>query len=125
MAYNIKNSKELASLINYTNLNNIITESEMVEFLEKAKECKMEQFHFWKEAKGLGRAPRLRSKQLNKIWGIVKLQNRHLEDKEHVSCLLTMSYGIRKRIAWFLEDLVNVAITTFQKTPPQAIPLLC
>lgn len=36
--YNIKNSKELASLINYTNLNNMITESEMREFLEKAKE---------------------------------------------------------------------------------------
>ena len=36
--YNIKNSKELAKLINYTNLNNIITESEMKEFLEKAKE---------------------------------------------------------------------------------------
>ena len=36
--YNIKNSKELASLINYTNLNNIITESEMKEFLEQAKE---------------------------------------------------------------------------------------
>ena len=40
MAYNIKNSKELASLINYTNLNNIITESEMKEFLNKAKEMK-------------------------------------------------------------------------------------
>ena len=38
MVYNIKNSKQLASLINYTNLNNIITESEMKEFLEKAKE---------------------------------------------------------------------------------------
>ena len=38
MAYNIKNSKELASLINYTNLNNIITESEMKEFINKAKE---------------------------------------------------------------------------------------
>ena len=38
MAYNIKNSKELASLINYNNLNNIITESEMKEFLNKAKE---------------------------------------------------------------------------------------
>ena len=36
--YNIKNSKELASYINYTNLNNIITEDEMREFLEKAKE---------------------------------------------------------------------------------------
>ncbi|WP_298501510.1 deoxyribose-phosphate aldolase [uncultured Methanobrevibacter sp.] len=36
--YNIKNSKELASYINYTNLNNMITESEMKEFLEKAKE---------------------------------------------------------------------------------------
>lgn len=36
--YNIKNSKELASLINYTNLNNVISESEMKEFLEKAKE---------------------------------------------------------------------------------------
>lgn len=36
--YNIKNSKELASLINYTNLNNMISESEMREFLEKAKE---------------------------------------------------------------------------------------
>ena len=36
--YNIKNSSELASLINYTNLNNIISESEMKEFLEKAKE---------------------------------------------------------------------------------------
>jgi deoxyribose-phosphate aldolase len=36
--YNIKNSKELASYINYTNLNNMITEKEMTEFLEKAKE---------------------------------------------------------------------------------------
>ena len=36
--YNIKNSKELASYINYTNLNNMITEEEMKEFLEKAKE---------------------------------------------------------------------------------------
>ena len=36
--YNIKNSKELASLLNYTNLNNMISESEMKEFLEKAKE---------------------------------------------------------------------------------------
>ncbi|MBQ2636188.1 MAG: deoxyribose-phosphate aldolase [Methanobrevibacter sp.] len=36
--YNIKNSKELAKLINYTNLNNMISESEMREFLEKAKE---------------------------------------------------------------------------------------
>ena len=36
--YNIKNSKELASLINYTNLNNMITENEMKEFLEKARE---------------------------------------------------------------------------------------
>ncbi len=36
--YNIKNSKELAKLINYTNLNNMATESEMKEFLEKAKE---------------------------------------------------------------------------------------
>lgn len=36
--YNIKNSKELASVINYTNLNNIISEGEMKEFLEKAKE---------------------------------------------------------------------------------------
>ena len=36
--YNIKNSKELAKLINYTNLNNMITESEMIAFIEKAKE---------------------------------------------------------------------------------------
>ena len=36
--YNIKNSKQLASLINYTNLNNMIGEYEMKEFLEKAKE---------------------------------------------------------------------------------------
>ena len=36
--YNIKNSKQLASLINYTNLNNLISENEMKEFLEKAKE---------------------------------------------------------------------------------------
>ena len=36
--YNIKNSKELAKLINYTNLNNMITESEMIVFIEKAKE---------------------------------------------------------------------------------------
>ena len=36
--YNIKNSKELASYINYTNLNNIISEEKMKEFLEKAKE---------------------------------------------------------------------------------------
>ena len=38
VGYNIKNSKELASYINYTNLNNMITEREMREFLEKAKE---------------------------------------------------------------------------------------
>ncbi len=38
VGYNIKNSKELASYINYTNLNNMITEGEMKEFLEKAKE---------------------------------------------------------------------------------------
>lgn len=36
--YNIRNSKELASYINYTNLNNIISEDEIKEFLEKAKE---------------------------------------------------------------------------------------
>lgn len=36
--YNIKNSSELASLINYTNLNNILSEDEMIEFLEKTKE---------------------------------------------------------------------------------------
>ena len=36
--YNIKNSKELATYINYTNLNNILTEDEMKEFLQKAKE---------------------------------------------------------------------------------------
>ena len=36
--YNIKNSKELANLISYTNLNNMISEKEMIEFLEKAKE---------------------------------------------------------------------------------------
>lgn len=36
--YNIKNSKELASYINYTNLNNIVTEGEVKEFLEKAKQ---------------------------------------------------------------------------------------
>ena len=38
VGYNIKNSKELASYINYTNLNNMITEGEMKELLEKAKE---------------------------------------------------------------------------------------
>lgn len=38
MMYNIKNSKELAGYINYTNLNNIICEEEMKEFLEQAKE---------------------------------------------------------------------------------------
>jgi len=38
VGYNIKNSKELASCINYTNLNNMITEDEMKEFLEKARE---------------------------------------------------------------------------------------
>ncbi|WP_407413595.1 deoxyribose-phosphate aldolase [Methanobrevibacter sp.] len=36
--YNIKNSNELAKLINYTNLNNMTSESEMREFFEKAKE---------------------------------------------------------------------------------------
>ena len=35
---NIKNSSELASLINYTNLNNIISEAEMMEFFKKTKE---------------------------------------------------------------------------------------
>lgn len=36
--YRIKNSKHLASLINYTNLNNMISEAEMKEFLSQAKE---------------------------------------------------------------------------------------
>ena len=36
--YRIKNSKHLASLINYTNLNNMISEAEMKEFLTQAKE---------------------------------------------------------------------------------------
>lgn len=36
--YRIKNSKHLASLINYTNLNNMISEAEMKEFLNQAKE---------------------------------------------------------------------------------------
>ena len=38
VGYSIKNSKELASYINYSNLNNMISEKEMTEFLEKAKE---------------------------------------------------------------------------------------
>lgn len=36
--YRIKNSKHLASVINYTNLNNMINEAEMKEFLNKALE---------------------------------------------------------------------------------------
>ena len=36
--YRIKNSKHLASLINYTNFNNMISEVEMKEFLNQAKE---------------------------------------------------------------------------------------
>ena len=36
--YRIKNSKHLASLINYTNLNNMISEAEMREFLNEASE---------------------------------------------------------------------------------------
>ena len=40
--YNIKNSKELARLINYTNLNNIISEEEMKEMLEKIEELERE-----------------------------------------------------------------------------------
>ena len=36
--YRIKNSKHLASLINYTNLNNMISEAEMIEFLNQSKE---------------------------------------------------------------------------------------
>lgn len=36
--YQIKNSKELANVIEYTNLNNTATEAEMKEFLERAKE---------------------------------------------------------------------------------------
>ena len=36
--YRIKNSKHLASVINYTNLNNMISEAEMTEFLNQAKE---------------------------------------------------------------------------------------
>ena len=42
--YNIKNSKELAKLINYTNLNNMITESEMAAFIEKAKAAFAEKY---------------------------------------------------------------------------------
>lgn len=37
VTHNIRNSKDLAGYINYTNLNNMISESEMREFLEKAK----------------------------------------------------------------------------------------
>lgn len=36
--YQIKNSNELASLIDYTNLNNMISQEEMEEFLDKTKE---------------------------------------------------------------------------------------
>lgn len=36
--YRVKNSKHLASVINYTNLNNMISEAEMTEFLNQAKE---------------------------------------------------------------------------------------
>ena len=36
--YKIKNSKDLASLINYTNLNNMINEAEMKKFLDEAHE---------------------------------------------------------------------------------------
>ena len=36
--YRIKNSKHLASVINYTNLSNMISEAEMTEFLNQAKE---------------------------------------------------------------------------------------
>jgi len=36
--YKVKNSKHLASVINYTNLNNMINETEMKEFLNKAHE---------------------------------------------------------------------------------------
>lgn len=36
--YRIKNSKHLASVINYTNLNNMINETEMAGFLNEAKE---------------------------------------------------------------------------------------
>ena len=37
--YKIKNSKHLASLINYTNLNNMISEAEMKEFLNCILNC--------------------------------------------------------------------------------------
>ncbi|MBR0271218.1 MAG: deoxyribose-phosphate aldolase [Methanobrevibacter sp.] len=36
--YRVKNSKHLASVINYTNLNNMISEAEMKEFLMQARE---------------------------------------------------------------------------------------
>ncbi len=36
--YKVKNSKHLASVINYTNLNNMISENEMKKFLDKANE---------------------------------------------------------------------------------------
>ncbi|MBQ9025250.1 MAG: deoxyribose-phosphate aldolase, partial [Methanobrevibacter sp.] len=36
--YRVKNSKHLASVINYTNLNNMISEAEMKEFLMQAQE---------------------------------------------------------------------------------------
>lgn len=40
--YRIKNSKELANLIEFTNLNNLATDEEMEEFLEKAAELDFE-----------------------------------------------------------------------------------
>ena len=41
--YRIKNSKHLASVINYTNLSNMISEAEMTEFLNQAKELLKEE----------------------------------------------------------------------------------
>ena len=46
--YRIKNSKLLASLINYTNLNNMISEAEMKEFLNQAKELNFDLLIFAK-----------------------------------------------------------------------------
>lgn len=37
--YRINSSKDLAKVIEYTNLSNIATEEEIIEFLEKAKKC--------------------------------------------------------------------------------------
>ena len=81
----------------------------------QARESKMTQFYYWKDALGYGRAKRLRSSQLNRIWNKVKYRNLLLESKEHESSLLALGDIDKREISEFSERL-DTAVSPSQNT---------